>query len=224
MEAVIGECAVAEVRIPAGAAVLDGTLTLPHGTHDLVLFAYGSGGSRWSPRDRRVADCLHAAGMGTLLVDLLTADEDTDGAMRFDIPLLACRLSAAARWATRARHGAPAPRVGYFGASTGAAAALRAASEDIAVRAVVAGDGRPDLAGATTLMYVQAPTLLIVSGNEPEVLAQNPLAHAQLRCPKALEIVPGVTHLFPEPGALEHMAGLAVDWYRRWLRGDADRR
>lgn len=216
---------VSDVRIPAGSALLDGVLVIPAGARSLVLFAHGSGSSRASPRNRFIADALNAAGMGTLLFDLYTPDECSGRVTPGDVPRIASRLAAAARWVARERADAPRLRIGYFGASTGAAAALRAASEDIVVRAVVSRGGRPDLAGATSLTHVRAPTLLIVGGNDPEVLALNREAHARLACPKSLEIVPGATHLFEEPGTLEHVAQLATGWFRHWfaVAGERDK-
>jgi putative phosphoribosyl transferase len=208
------------VRVPAGEVMLDGNLTLPEGSHAIVLFAHGSGSSRHSPRNRYVARLLNEANLSTLLIDLLTLDEEVIDArtaqLRFDIGLLAERLVAATNWLTQfpdTKH----LRIGYFGASTGAAAALAAAAlrKDV-VGAVVSRGGRPDLASAA-LMLVQAPTLLIVGENDGQVIQLNREALAQLRCEKELMIVPGATHLFEELGALDVVARLACDWFERHL-------
>jgi dienelactone hydrolase len=200
--------------------MLDGNLTLPEESRAIVLFAHGSGSSRHSPRNRYVARLLNEAKLSTLLIDLLTLDEEVIDArtaqLRFDIGLLAERLVAATNWLTQfpdTKH----LRIGYFGASTGAAAALAAAAlrKDV-VGAVVSRGGRPDLAGAA-LMLVQAPTLLIVGENDGQVIQLNREALAQLRCEKQLMIVPGATHLFEEPGALDVVARLARDWFERHL-------
>ncbi len=210
-----------EVRLELGPIALDGTLTLPAGARGLVLFAHGSGSSRFSPRNRFVASALNEGGLGTLLFDLLTAQEERLDAitaeLRFDIDLLAERLIAATDWVVGQRelHSMP---LGYFGSSTGAAAALIAAGRrpDV-VRAVVSRGGRPDLAGSD-LPFVRAPTLLIVGGNDEPVIALNEAAMAQLRnCEVDLRIVPGATHLFEEPGALEQLAALARDLFARHL-------
>ena len=209
------------VRVPAGEVMLDGNLTLPEGSHAIVLFAHGSGSSRHSPRNRYVARLLNEANLSTLLIDLLTLDEEVIDArtaqLRFDIGLLAERLVAATDWLTQFPDTRQL-RIGYFGASTGAAAALAAAAAlrtDV-VGAVVSRGGRPDLAGAA-LMRVQAPTLLIVGENDGQVIQLNREALAQLRCEKQLMIVPGATHLFEEPGALDVVARLASDWFERHL-------
>ena len=206
----------AAVSVRAGEAVLDGDLVLPEHADGVVLFAHGSGSSRHSPRNRQVAATLHAAGFGTLLLDLLTpAEEDADQFTRehrFDIELLARRLVAAVDW-LRAEQGSPTP-IGLFGASTGAAAALVAAAvrtDDVA--AVVSRGGRPDLAGAA-LARVLAPTLLIVGGADVQVLELNRRALELLQAPvKRLEVVPGAGHLFEEPGALDEVARLAAGWF-----------
>jgi dienelactone hydrolase len=208
------------VRVPAGEVMLYGNLTLPEGSHAIVLFAHGSGSSRHSPRNRYVARLLNEANLSTLLIDLLTLDEEVIDArtaqLRFDIGLLAERLVAATDWLTQFPDTRQL-RIGYFGASTGAAAALAAAAlrTDV-VGAVVSRGGRPDLAGAA-LMRVQAPTLLIVGENDGQVIQLNREALAQLRCEKQLMIVPGATHLFEEPGALDVVARLASDWFERHL-------
>lgn len=206
-----------EVRIPAGAATLDGTLELPARSRGLVIFAHGSGSSRHSPRNRAVASVLNRAGIATLLFDLLTADEDVARAARFDIARLAERLlqaTAWARWLAETR-GLP---LGYFGASTGAAAALEAAArEPQSIAAVVSRGGRPDLASAAALRAVKAPTLLIVGGEDTQVIAMNRRALAAMTAVAQLVIVPGATHLFEEPGALERAAAAARDWFLRYL-------
>lgn len=195
---------------------LEGMLDLPAGCRSVVLFAHGSGSSRLSPRNNAVAEALRGAGLGTFLFDLLTEVEAADRANVFDIPLLADRLSLAASW-LREQEGLAGWRFGYFGASTGAAAALvAAASTDFEVGAVVSRGGRPDLAMAS-LPAVRAPTLLIVGGADDVVLALNREALARLRCEKTLEIVPGAGHLFEEPGTFAAMTGLARDWFARHL-------
>jgi putative phosphoribosyl transferase len=206
--------ATAELRIPLGGIGLDADLRLPDAARGIVIFAHGSGSSRRSRRNLHVAERMHAAGFGTLLFDLLTAEEQIVDAetrqWRFDIPLLAERLLAVARWLS-AEPTAPSWRA-YFGASTGAAAALVAAAEapDI-VDAVVSRGGRPDLAG-DALPRVRAPTLLIVGGADDVVLELNREALRALRCPKELVVVPGATHLFEEPGALDDVCDHAVRW------------
>ncbi len=209
---------VSPITISVDAVLLQGELALPAQASGVVLFAHGSGSSRHSPRNTYVAGALRAAGLGTLLFDLLTAAEDRDYATRFDIPLLTSRLVAATRWILRETPATALP-IGYFGASTGAAAALAAAAEmGTRIGAVVSRGGRPDLAGATALPRVTAPTLLIVGGHDPAVIALNREAYTQLGCVKTLHIVPGATHLFEEPGTLEQVAALASDWFVRWLR------
>ncbi len=204
-----------EVAISADAARLGGTLTPPTGARAIVIFAHGSGSSRFSPRNRLVAGALHAAGLGTLLFDLLTEHESGDRANVFNIPLLARRLGAAVRWA-RDRPDTRDLALGLFGASTGAAAALVAAAGDAAIRAVVSRGGRPDLA-ADALARVKAPTLLIVGGEDGDVIDLNRAAFDTLRCEKDLVIVPGAGHLFEEPGCLEHVAHHARAWFTRHL-------
>lgn len=201
-----------EVDVQAGAVVLRGQLTVPGGAAGVVLFAHGSGSSRRSPRNRFVAAGLNRAGLGTLLFDLLTEAEETDRANVFDTGLLARRLADATGW-LRERPGTEGQAVGYFGASTGAAAALWAAAEpDARIAAVVARGGRPDLAGPR-LPAVTAPTLLIVGGHDQLVLDLNRDAQARLRCENRLAVVPGATHLFEEPGTLEQVTELARDWF-----------
>ena len=208
------------VRVAAGTVTLEGDLSLPEGARGIVLFAHGSGSGRHSPRNRYVARLLNEERLATLLIDLLTAAEEAidlrPAQLRFDIGLLAERLVGATDWL--ARHEATrALRIGYFGASTGAAAALVAAVErPHADGAVVSRGGRPDLAGAA-LPRVVAPTLLIVGGNDPLVIELNRAALAQLRCEKQMVIVPGATHLFEEPGALDEVARLARAWFERHL-------
>ena len=204
------------VEIPAGPA-LEGDLTVVEGATGLVLFAHGSGSSRRSPRNREVAAALQEAGLATLLFDLLTAEEERDRAFVFDVELLAGRLVAATRWA-QGRSELRGLPLGYFGASTGAAAALWAAAElPGAVTAVVSRGGRPDLA-APRLAEVRAAVLLIVGGRDELVLQLNREALSELRCPAELEVVPGATHLFEEPGALPHVSALAARWFAAHLR------
>jgi putative phosphoribosyl transferase len=202
--------------IEASGTRLEGDLTLPHRASGVVAFAHGSGSSRFSSRNRFVAEVLHQAGIGTLLFDLLTEPESGDGTLVFNIPLLAERLLAAADW-LGAQPGARDLPLGFFGASTGAAAALVAAAErPEAVGAVVSRGGRPDLA-EPRLGDVKAPTLLIVGGEDRDVLRLNRRAFAELHCPKHLVVVPGATHLFEEPGALEQAAHHAAEWFRSHL-------
>lgn len=210
------------VRVPSDGAGLDGDLVVPEGAAGLVVFAHGSGSSRFSPRNRFVAGRLQESGMATLLVDLLTREEEPEdlhtGRFRFDVDLLARRLLAAVRWAADQPDLAGLP-VGLFGASTGAAAALRAAADaPERVAAVVSRGGRPDLA-RDALPRVRAPTLLIVGGADEPVLVLNRQALGLLLCEKRLEVVPGAGHLFEEPGALERVAELACRWFVRCLRG-----
>ena len=202
------------VLIPAGAARLEGMLALPPDPIGVVLFAHGSGSGRFSPRNNRVAAVLRSAGIATLLLDLLTLEEDALYRNRFDIDVLAARLHAAASWLAVEPLTAALP-LGLFGASTGAAAALRlAADSGTGIAAVVSRGGRPDLAGPA-LARVLAPTLLIVGGDDGPVVDLNRQAHGALTCGKSLEIVPGATHLFEEPGALEQVATLAAAWFVR---------
>jgi putative phosphoribosyl transferase len=201
-----------EVDVPSGDVSLIGHLIVPAAPIGTVIFAHGSGSSRHSPRNRYVAGILNEAGFATLLLDLLTVEEETDRSNVFDVRLLAERLGDATRW-TSVQPEVSSTGVGFFGASTGAAAALRAAAQhDCRVSAIVSRGGRPDLA-APLLPAVTAPTLLIVGGRDEEVLALNRRAQAELRCESLLTIVPGATHLFEEPGALETVAGLARDWF-----------
>jgi putative phosphoribosyl transferase len=205
-----------EVEVHAGPVRLGGQLTVPDGAAGVVVFAHGSGSSRHSPRNRYVAAVLNEAGLGTLLFDLLTAAEEHDRANVFDIELLAGRLIDVTGW-LRTQPGVTGLPVGYFGASTGAAAALWAAAEPGAnIAAVVSRGGRPDLA-APRLGAVTAPTLLIVGGDDDVVLALNGQAKAQLRCESHLAVVRGATHLFEEPGTLQAAAELARDWFTSHL-------
>ncbi|MFN3751733.1 MAG: dienelactone hydrolase family protein [Thiobacillus sp.] len=207
------------VHIPAGRATIEGMLQLPDDAIGLVLFAHGSGSSRHSPRNNYVAGVLRAARVGTLLMDLLTPEEDADYSRRFDIGLLTRRLLDAARWAGEQDETQALP-LGFFGASTGAAAALEAAAAlGLRARAVVSRGGRPDLASAQALAAVTAPTLLLVGGYDDIVIGLNQQAYDQLRCKKEFVIVPGATHLFEEPGALEAVATRAAGWFATYLPG-----
>jgi putative phosphoribosyl transferase len=204
------------VHIPIDSIKLEGSLTFPRQTQGLVVFAHGSGSSRFSPRNNFVAQVLREAGIGTLLMDLLTEEEDAVYQTRFNIDLLTERLLLATRWLQEQ------PRtkdlvIGYFGASTGAAAALKAAAaEGSKIGAVVSRGGRPDLA-KEALVLVKSPTLLIVGGNDHIVIELNRDAYASLKGTKQLVIVPGATHLFEEPGALEEVARLATEWFKQYL-------
>ena len=205
-----------EVQIHAEHAVLSGNLTIPENATALVLFAHGSGSSRHSPRNQFVAGTLNDAGLATLLFDLLTQEEEAIDIQtrqhRFNIGLLAERLVHATKWAKQQEHTLDL-RIGYFGSSTGGAAALVAAAEiPKDAGAVVSRGGRPDLAG-DALPKVQAPTLLIVGGNDDVVIELNEMARDQMRCEVKLEIIPDATHLFEEPGALEQVAKLASEWF-----------
>jgi putative phosphoribosyl transferase len=207
-----------DVQIRSGAAMLHGDLSIPTGAHGVVLFAHGSGSSRHSPRNQFVARTIREAGVGALLFDLLTAEEEAvdagSGHLRFDIGLLAARLIDATYWL---KGELDYLRVGYFGSSTGGGAALVAAAElGEIVSAVVSRGGRPDLAG-DVLPQVKSPTLLIVGGLDYPVIEMNEEALARLRCEKELKIVPGATHLFEEPGTLEQVADLAAEWFQRHL-------
>jgi len=209
-----------EVKIPSGSAIVYGNLEIPSGAEGIVLFAHGSGSSRFSPRNTFVADLLNKQGIATLLIDLLTEEEeaidDYTGQYRFDVNMLAERLIDSTRWLKK-NPSTQKLAVGYFGASTGAAAALIAAaklSNDI--KAVVSRGGRPDLA-AENLPKVQAPTLLIVGGDDTEVLGLNRQALKLIHAEKRLEIIPGATHLFEEPGKLQEAAELAIDWFKKNL-------
>jgi putative phosphoribosyl transferase len=208
------------VRIATEDAMLEGDLALPAGTSRVVLFAHGSGSSRKSVRNRYVATILNEAGLGTLLFDLLTPTEEAidvrTAELRFDIELLARRLIGATDWLA-ADVQTRDLELGYFGASTGAAAAIVAAAErPRIVAAVVSRGGRPDLAAAA-LGRVEAPTLLIVGDRDEEVVRLNEVALASLKAESELQLVPGATHLFEEPGALDHVAMLAIDWFQRHM-------
>ncbi|KVG25815.1 dienelactone hydrolase family protein [Burkholderia diffusa] len=208
-----------QVEIPVDHVTLGGILEVPGGARAVVVFVHGSGSSRFSPRNRQVAACLHHAGFATLLFDLLTRDEqrqdDVDATYRFDIALLARRLEATLAWLAQ-RSDVGSLRVGLFGASTGAAAALVAAARTRSVGAVVSRGGRPDLA-RTALPSVCAPTLLIVGELDTEVIRLNRKAAEQLTCEHRMAIVAGATHLFEEPGALDEVSRLASGWFVRWL-------
>ena len=209
----------AAARIPVPGATLDGDLAVPDRATGLVVFAHGSGSGRHSTRNRAVAAALEEAGFGTLLLDLLTPEEefvdDRTAQLRFDIPFLADRLIAVTRVFERDPRVDRLP-IGLFGASTGGGAALlAAATRPEAFRAVVSRGGRPDLAGEEALRSVRAPTLLIVGGKDHQVLELNRAALELIGAPKMLEVVPGATHLFPEPGALEEVSRLAADWFRK---------
>ena len=208
------------VRVSAAGVVLEGNLAVPAGAHGIVIFAHGSGSSRHSPRNRYVADYLQHQRLGTLLIDLLTPNEEQIDLrtrhLRFDIDLLADRLAGAAEWVSD-NPDTQGLAIGYFGASTGAAAALVAAAQKPqGIGAIVSRGGRPDLAGSS-LAHVKAPTLLIVGGADEPVIGLNEDAFRQLRVEKRMEIIPGATHLFEEPGALEQVAKLAGDWFGRTL-------
>ena len=201
------------VHVPSGKVRLEGMLELPENAQGIVLFAHGSGSSRLSPRNNYVARELRAAALGTLLIDLLTREEDQTYETRFNISLLTRRLADATQW-LKQHPATQSLALGLFGASTGAAAALRVASDfPSEVAAVVSRGGRPDLAGGEKLAQVLAPTLLIVGGADFDVIKLNQEAHRQLRCEKEIAIVPGATHLFEEPGALERVAALAARWF-----------
>ena len=204
------------IALEAGPVQLAGDLSIPEDAGAIVVFAHGSGSSRLSPRNRAVADALNADGLATLLFDLLTPEEERRRANVFDVELLAERLAGATTW-LRTRPEAGGLTVGYFGASTGAAAALwAAAGSGSRIGAVVSRGGRPDLA-MQRLGEVVAPTLLVVGGRDPQVLEWNEQARARLRCENELVVVPGATHLFEEPGALEQVIELARRWFRRHL-------
>jgi dienelactone hydrolase len=209
-----------EVRVEAPSVTLHGSLAIPEASRGLVMFVHGSGSSRFSPRNRHVAQLLNEGGLATLLFDLLTREEEDVDArtahLRFDIGFFAARVADATRWVTANRETRHL-RLGYFGASTGAAAALVAAAElpDV-VHAVVSRGGRPDLA-ISSIPNVKAPTLLIVGGADRTVLGMNRQALAHFRVEAKLEVVPGASHLFDEPGTLDSAARLARDWFQHWL-------
>lgn len=208
------------VHVSAGPVELEGNLSLPSNASGIVLFAHGSGSSRHSPRNRFVAEQLQQAGLATLLIDLLTAEEEiadrSNGHLRFNIQLLAQRLGYVTDW-LKQNPSTRALKIGYFGASTGAGAALlTAADHPQDVAAIVSRGGRPDLAG-DALLRVKAPTLLIVGGEDRDVIRLNETALAQIPGEKRLDIIPGATHLFEEPGTLEQVASLARQWFERYL-------
>lgn len=211
-----------EVAITAGDKVVRGELVLPGAAAAAVVFAHGSGSGRLSPRNQYVARVLNEAGLATLLVDLLEEQEAGDRSRVFDIPLLASRLRYAAEWLSAQPETAPM-RLGFFGASTGAGAALLAAGQAPEfVGAIVSRGGRPDLA-RDVLPFVAAPTRLIVGGNDEIVIKLNREAYDLLECPRQLDVVPGATHLFTEPGTLEEVARLAREWFLRYLGGSLGR-
>jgi alpha-beta hydrolase superfamily lysophospholipase len=219
----LGGLASHELHIPCGRQWLYGDLCLPPKAAALVLFAHGSGSGRHSARNRRVAQALQQVGLGTLLFDLLNVAEERDdqhtGEHRFNIALLTQRLQDTTLWAM-AQPALQGLALGYFGASTGSAAALLAAARlGPRIGAVVSRGGRPDLAGPVALASVKAPTLLIVGGADTFVLELNQEAATRLQCPKRLAVVPGATHLFEEPGALDEVARLAADWFSQHLLG-----
>ena len=212
---------IGETSIVLSGVTLGATMAIPAEASGLVIFAHGSGSSRHSPRNQFVARTLRESGMGTLLFDLLTQEEEEEdrytGHLRFDIGLLAERLLAATEWYHR-QH--PDSLLGYFGSSTGAAAALMAeADSNVPIKAIVSRGGRPDLAGPA-LPRVKAATLLIVGGEDTAVIGMNQEAFGQMRCPKEMKIIPGATHLFEEPGALGKVAKMAAEWFGKWCRTD----
>lgn len=211
------------ITIPSDGVTLSGTLTIPQNAKGIVLFAHGSGSSRHSNRNQYVAQALNKEKLATLLFDLLTPEEEIidnrTRELRFNIPFLASRLIDATHWCLK-NQSIQHLKIGYFGASTGGGAALvAAATETKTIKAIVSRGGRPDLAG-DSLLYVKAPTLLIVGGNDEVVIELNEMAMTQMNCPKRLEIVPGATHLFEEPGTLTQVAALAGSWFIRYLNSD----
>ncbi len=204
------------IHIPIDSIKLEGMLAVPDGAKGMVIFAHGAGSSRLSPRNNFVAEEIRKTGLGTLLFDLLTEEEDEIYENRFDIPLLADRLKIVTDWIKKQPE-AKSLNIGYFGASTGAAAAIIGAA-DIGpeIKAVVSRGGRPDLAGKA-LTKIQSPTLLIVGGNDGVVIGLNEEAHSQMKCKKKMNIIPGATHLFEEPGTLEEAAHQAADWFKEYL-------
>jgi dienelactone hydrolase len=210
------------VHVPANGIKLESALIIPADAEGVVLFAHGSGSSRHSPRNNFVAQVLHRSGMGTLLMDLLTTEEDSVYENRFDIDLLTWRLERATQWLMEQPESKTLD-IGYFGASTGAAAALQAAATfGTSIGAVVSRGGRPDLA-MPVLERVESPTLLIVGGLDDIVIDLNRKAYAKLKAEKHLAIVPGATHLFEEPGTLQEAARLAADWFERFLSNGRDK-
>ncbi len=205
-----------DVLIPAGPVHLEGELTIPEDAEALVIFSHGSGSSRFSPRNRMVAKALQKKGIGTLLFDLLTAEEDSIHASRFDIDLLTKRLTAATGWLME-HEISDDLNIGYFGASTGAASALNAAADlPFIIKAVVCRGGRPDLS-LPVLEMVKAPVLLIVGGLDSQVVEFNKLAYEKINCEKELKIVSGATHLFEESGKLDEVCILAAKWFKKYL-------
>jgi putative phosphoribosyl transferase len=210
-----------QIIIPADQVKLNGILTIPEDAGGLVIFAHGSGSSRLSPRNTFVAGVLQKAGMATLLFDLLTEKEDETYENRFDIPLLTVRLKAATQW-VKGQGDSATFKIGYFGASTGTAVALVAAADlGEEIKTIVSRGGRPDLANEA-LEKVLAPTLLIVGGEDYVVIELNKQAYDRIKAEKQLEIIPGATHLFEEPGTLEEAARLAAEWFKRHLIGHHD--
>lgn len=205
-----------EVNIPVGKTMLQGELVIPFHAGAIIIFSHGSGSSRFSPRNQMVAKYLHHKNFGTLLFDLLTEEEDRHYSTRFDIELLAKRLAGATGWLER-HPAAKESRIGFFGASTGAASALKAAAFLPDIGAVVSRGGRPDLA-MDHLPDVKAPTLLIVGSLDYDVVKLNQAAYQQLRCEKKLEVINGATHLFEEQGMMEKVCGLAGDWFEKKLQ------
>lgn len=205
-----------EIQIPIQDVLLSGIFKAQEHAKGLVIFAHGSGSSRLSPRNNAVADILNKAGFATLLFDLLTEEEDQIYENRFNIELLAQRLNIVTKWVRDQKELGVFESIGYFGASTGAAAALIAAANDPSIKAVVSRGGRPDLAG-DSLPKVKAPTLLIVGGDDTEVISLNKEADRQLTCERKVHIVPGATHLFEEPGTLEEVSKVAAEWFEKYI-------
>ena len=204
------------IFINDGEKIIEGSLTVPEGAKGIVVFAHGSGSSRYSIRNNYVATVIRKHNLATFLLDLLTPEEDADYSKRFDIDLLAHRLSIATKWLQKQQN-TKNLKIGYFGASTGAAAAIQSAAENIStIKAIVSRGGRPDLA-MPYLYKISAPTLLIVGGNDEVVIELNSEAYNNLKCDKKLEIVKGATHLFEEPGTLEQVAILAEQWFDKYL-------
>ncbi len=209
------------ISITDDTARLEGELIIPPGAQGIVVFAHGSGSSRFSPRNNYVAKVIRDRGLGTLLFDLLTRQEDQNYATRFEIGLLTQRLLAATAW-LGAETKTSKLKIGYFGASTGAAAALQAAAKlGRKIAAVVSRGGRPDLAGVSALEKVMSPTLLLVGGADDGVIELNEQAYSRLQCKKQLVLIPGATHLFEEPGTLEQVANQAADWFAHYLTDTA---
>lgn len=209
------------ISITDDTARLEGELMIPPGAQGIVVFAHGSGSSRFSPRNNYVAKVVRDRGLGTLLFDLLTRQEDQNYTTRFEISLLTQRLLAATAW-LGAETKTSKLKIGYFGASTGAAAALQAAAKfGRKIAAVVSRGGRPDLAGVSALEKVMSPTLLLVGGADDGVIELNEQAYSRLQCKKQLVLIPGATHLFEEPGTLEQMANQAADWFAHYLTDTA---